>query len=153
MGKKRVVKTYILESANERVFDEFATLANHQHEHRAEKRLVHIAERPDGDPPQEKYPVALVFEVSVHEEPTTRQGSRGGVEPPYTYAVPLLGHSLLQQLEGRMLDYVDATYADKEQRDAQKRIIRRVLHEFRNLAAKHNEDKFEHAVEEKDDTN
>jgi len=42
----------------------------------------------------------------------------------------LVDHGDLDDLIGRLMNYVEATYQDKEQRDAHKRLVKRVCREW-----------------------
>ena len=142
MSSKYKGKLWLLESNQERVFDEYADpsdLARQPAMVTAKKTLIRTIEKSEGITPDAEYPVALVFEHYYEGE----QYLEGGMHD--VYAAPLFGHELLQQLEGRLLDYVDATYADIEQRKSQKRILRRILWEFRGRAVDTNAKKFGNA--------
>ena len=89
--------------------------------------------------------MALAYEVDDIYDNDDPHRPANGVSNRHTYVVPFMGYELTQQLEGRLLDYVDATYADREQRESQKRIIRRTIHEFRQKAVEMNERKFKNA--------
>lgn len=148
MSSKYTGKLWLLESNQERVFDEFGdrenTLIGQYPVIKAKKTLL-STKTTDGNKlmPQDMYPVALVFEHHNEGE----QYPDGGLHD--VYASPLFGHELLQQLEGRLLDYVDATYADVEQRKSQKRILRRILWEYRKQVSDANLNKFKFAEEAK----
>jgi len=142
MSSKYEGKLWLLESNQERVFDEYADpseLARQPAMVKSQKTLIRTIKKSEGIAPDELYPVALVFEHHYEGEQYPKDGMHD------TYAAPLFGYELLQQLEGRLLDYVDATYADIEQRKSQKRILRRILWEFRGRAVDTNAKKFGNA--------
>jgi len=143
MSSKYTGKLWLLESNQERVFDEFGDRDNDilgQYPIvNSKKTLLRTVVREGNISPDAVYPVALVFEHHNEGE----QYPEGGLHD--VYAAPLFGHELLQQLEGRLLDYIDATYADVEQRKSQKRIVRRILWEVRGKVVDSNNYKFNHA--------
>jgi hypothetical protein len=133
-------KVWLLKSNQERIFDSFdPSQGLGSGISKSEKVLLYTIEETGRQMPTEQYPVAIVHEHLNKGGHYPKEGLRS------TYAVPLLGHDLLQQLEGRLLDYVDATYADIEQRKAQKKIMRRILWEFREQAISTNQTKFDRA--------
>lgn len=144
---RSIHKLYLLESNGARVHDEFSPIPIGSRGNKATKTLLRTTKNNGvATVPDDMEAVALVFEH--HYYPTADS------EPPEhvdVYAAPIMGYELMQQLEGRMLDYIDATYADREQRDAQKKIVRRTIHEFRDQVSKYNRQKFGWAEEPKTD--
>jgi len=136
MGSKYTTKLWLLESNEERLVDEFSEPNEIPRGLiQSKKTLLRTKIIQGGLAPDGIGPVALVFEHHYDET-----GAADG--KPEVYASPLFGHEMLRQLEGRLLDYVDATYADIEQRKSQKRILRRILWEFRSATANMNKQKF-----------
>lgn len=118
--------TWLLASNQERAFDEYAS-PNGQYAVQpaleAKKQAVVIES--GNKSPGIFSNVALVY---VHDYTDDPAHAGLGVDGPYV--APVFNYEIVRQLEGRLLDYVDATYADKEQRESQKRIVRRTLWEF-----------------------
>lgn len=142
---KTRTRAWLLKSNGERIFDEFASNASigRYNPDKNTKQLIYEEEAELA--PLDVWGVALVYEVDDIYDSEDPARPAAGMSRRSTYAVPFMGYELTQQLEGRLLDYVDATYADKEQRESQKRIIRRTIHEFRQKASEINENKFKNA--------
>lgn len=133
--------TWLLASNQERIFDEFAS-PNGQYPAsaplEAEKKLISI--ELGNNNPGVMANVALVYEHDYTEDP--RHEGLGNDGP---YVIPVFNYEIVRQLEGRLLDYVDATYADKEQRESQKRIVRRTLWDFYNKLIEQSTNQFKRA--------
>lgn len=135
---------WLLKSNKERIFDEFANHAPGMHNLDVNKKQFLFEEETELAP-ADVWGVGLAYEIEdIYDNNDPRQPANG-VTHRNTYVVPFMGYELTQQLEGRLLDYVDATYADREQRDSQKKIIRRTIHEFRQKVVEMNERKFKNA--------
>jgi hypothetical protein len=48
------------------------------------------------------------------------------------HAIPLLSYTEVNSILGKILTFVDATYTDKEQREATKKILRTTIWEYNN---------------------
>jgi len=121
-------KTFVLYDDNERTFSQFDRdmgsiigNSNAPTSDLPEKRLVE--DRLSDMEPSSKYPVAIIFDNRVQYQDDTSEGA----EEHRVHSFPLFSYAIVQQLEGRLLDYIDATYAEKEQREAQKRVVRKLL--------------------------
>lgn len=65
------------------------------------------------------------------------------------YAIPLLGYSEVNAILGKILTFVDATYTDKEQREATKKILRTTIWEYNNYLQEQLTNGFKRAKEQK----
>lgn len=83
------------------------------------KVLLETYEPGDTLPTTQKTPVGIVYE---HED---------GIGESL-HAIPLLDYSAVNSILGKVLTFVDATYADKEQREATKKILRTTIWEYNN---------------------
>jgi len=92
-----------------------------------ERKVIEHIE--NNNEPMRNHPIGIVYRNRYIEEGADGK-SGSSVSPDDDYAVPLFTYDVVQQLEGRLLDYVDATYADKDQREAQKRVVRKLLWGF-----------------------
>lgn len=140
---KTRTRVWLLKSNKERIFDEFANFTPGFHNLDVSKKQFLYEEEAELAP-ADVWGVALAYEVDdIYGDDDPRRPQ--GASHRHTYVMPFFGYELTQQLEGRLLDYVDATYADKEQRESQKKIIRRTIHEFRQKTVEMNERKFKDA--------
>lgn len=110
--------------SNERTYSEFERpeehqLGNDRASSEPEKRLFEESDTRAVNP-DSIFPVGIVFESEDFND-------KGESQYKDIYAVPLMSYQVMQQLEGRLLDYVDATFMEKDQREAQKRVMRKVL--------------------------
>lgn len=131
MKKKHERKLYVLYGNNERVFSQYDRNDDYIGGYsdtsiKSEKRLVETSNlTTETVGPDATFPVGIVFDMDLRTESEDGNSSEAGRRN--IYAVPIFSYQVVQQLEGRLLDYVDATYAEKDQREAQKRVLRKVL--------------------------
>lgn len=78
-----------------------------------------------GATPNDSFPVALVWE---HEY----ESKQPEINPQNIYVQAILDQSVIDKIVGQLLTHIDATYADKDQREAQKKIVRRLVWDFNN---------------------
>lgn len=88
------------------------------------KILLETYQPSDTLPSRSVVPMGIVYEHEYHEDELAR-GLR-------YHAIPLMGYSEVNAILGKILTFVDATYTDKEQREATKKILRTTIWEYNN---------------------
>lgn len=146
--RKERTRTYVLYDSNERVFSPYDRSDDGliggpptPRESKPQKRLVEDKVRELA--PYDKFPVGITFDNIL--DYSSDDGREGGSEQKHVYAVPLFSYQVVQQLEGRLLDYIDATYAEKEQREAQKRVLRKILWGYHGELCESRKSAYEHS--------